>query len=98
MTVTDALIAYTFAATLLTLTPGLDTALILRTAAAEGGRKAFHAAALDFPAGGHSRPAWHDLVADPDFRHPLRCRRAEKAGRRAVDGQGYGLPVSAVCD
>ena len=44
MTVTDALIAYTFAATLLTLTPGLDTALVLRTAAAEGGRKAFHAA------------------------------------------------------
>jgi len=26
------------------------------------------------------------------------ARRAEKAGRRAVDGQGYGLPVSAVCD
>lgn len=44
MTVTDALLAYTLAATLLTLTPGLDTALILRTATADGGRKAFNAA------------------------------------------------------
>lgn len=44
MSVTDALLAFTLAATLLTLTPGLDTALILRTAAAEGGKKAFHAA------------------------------------------------------
>lgn len=44
MSVTDALLAYTLAATLLTLTPGLDTALILRTANVEGGRKAFHAA------------------------------------------------------
>jgi threonine/homoserine/homoserine lactone efflux protein len=44
MSVTDALLAFTFAATLLTLTPGLDTALILRTAAAEGGKKAFHVA------------------------------------------------------
>jgi len=44
MTVTDALLAFTLAATLLTLTPGLDTALILRTATAEGGKKAFHAA------------------------------------------------------
>ena len=44
MPVSDSLLAYTLAATLLTLTPGLDTALILRTAAAEGGRKAFHVA------------------------------------------------------
>lgn len=44
MTVTDALLAFTLAATLLTLTPGLDTALILRTATAEGGKIAFHAA------------------------------------------------------
>ncbi|EPX7408719.1 LysE family translocator [Cronobacter dublinensis] len=44
MSVTDALLAYTFAATLLTLTPGLDTALILRTAAADGGKKAVQAA------------------------------------------------------
>ncbi|WP_447863801.1 LysE family translocator [Kluyvera sichuanensis] len=44
MSVTDALLAYTLAATLLTLTPGLDTALILRTATVEGGRKALHAA------------------------------------------------------
>ncbi len=44
MSVTDSLLAYILAATLLSLTPGLDTALILRTTAAEGGRKAFHAA------------------------------------------------------
>lgn len=44
MSVTDALLVYTLAATLLTLTPGLDTALILRTATVEGGRKALHAA------------------------------------------------------
>ena len=44
MTVADSLLAFTFAATLLTLTPGLDTALILRTAAADGRRRAFHAA------------------------------------------------------
>ena len=43
MTVTDALIAFTFAATLLTLTPGLDTALILRTSTVEGTRKAIQA-------------------------------------------------------
>lgn len=44
MSVIDSLLAYTLSATLLTLTPGLDTALILRTATAEGGRKASHAA------------------------------------------------------
>ncbi|SFO09753.1 Threonine/homoserine/homoserine lactone efflux protein [Candidatus Pantoea varia] len=44
MTVNDALLAFSLAALLLTLTPGLDTALILRTACAEGGKKAFHAA------------------------------------------------------
>lgn len=43
MTVIDALMAFTFAATLLTLTPGLDTALILRTSAVEGTRKAIQA-------------------------------------------------------
>ncbi|WP_075182622.1 LysE family translocator [Pantoea sp. 1.19] len=43
MTVTDALLAFTFAATLLTLTPGLDTALILRTSAVEGTQKAIQA-------------------------------------------------------
>ncbi|VTN09095.1 Uncharacterised protein [Raoultella terrigena] len=36
MSVTDSLLAFSFAALLLTLTPGLDTALILRTSAAEG--------------------------------------------------------------
>ncbi|SEN62712.1 Threonine/homoserine/homoserine lactone efflux protein [Pseudomonas sp. ok272] len=44
MSITDNLLAFTFAATLLTLTPGLDTALILRTATVEGRRQAFHAA------------------------------------------------------
>jgi len=40
MSVAHALIAFTFAAGLLTITPGLDTALVLRTAALEGGRRA----------------------------------------------------------
>lgn len=40
----DSYIAFTFAATLLTITPGLDTALILRTAASDGSRRAFMAA------------------------------------------------------
>ena len=44
MPVADNLIAFTVAATLLTLTPGLDTALILRTAAVEGKQQAFRAA------------------------------------------------------
>ena len=40
MSVTQALIAYLVAAGLLTLTPGLDTALILRTATVEGPKRA----------------------------------------------------------
>lgn len=44
MTTPEALIAFTLAAGLLTLTPGLDTALVLRTAAAEGPRRAAGAA------------------------------------------------------
>jgi threonine/homoserine/homoserine lactone efflux protein len=43
MPITDNLLAFTFAATLLTLTPGLDTALVLRTATVEGKRQALHA-------------------------------------------------------
>lgn len=39
------LIAFTAAATLLTLTPGIDTALVLRTASIEGSRQAVRAAA-----------------------------------------------------
>ncbi len=45
MTVAQALIAFTAAAGLLTITPGLDTALVLRTAAIEGSRRAMLAGA-----------------------------------------------------
>lgn len=45
MTIVQALLAYVLAAGLLTITPGLDTALILRTAAAEGPRRAVLATA-----------------------------------------------------
>lgn len=41
---TDNLLAFTLAATLLTLTPGLDTALVLRTATVEGRQQALRAA------------------------------------------------------
>lgn len=44
MSPAEALIAFSFAAILLTVTPGLDTALVLRTAAAEGPRPAWMAA------------------------------------------------------
>jgi threonine/homoserine/homoserine lactone efflux protein len=40
MTPLPALLAFTAAAALLTVTPGLDTALVLRTAAVEGARRA----------------------------------------------------------
>src|SRR5215475_10353381 len=40
MTVEQALLSFTLAAGLLTITPGLDTALVLRTAAVEGRKKA----------------------------------------------------------
>ncbi|WP_425998193.1 LysE family translocator [Caulobacter sp. DWR1-3-2b1] len=44
MTTLQALLAFSFAAFLLTITPGLDTALVLRTAATEGPRRTFAAA------------------------------------------------------
>ncbi|WP_322363256.1 LysE family translocator [Pseudomonas sp. Teo4] len=44
MPIADNLIAFTLAATLLTVTPGLDTALILRTATVEGRRQGLRAA------------------------------------------------------
>lgn len=44
MTVVQALLAYGVAAGLLTVTPGLDTALVLRTAAVEGPKRAAFAA------------------------------------------------------
>ncbi|MDI9776792.1 LysE family translocator [Pseudomonas putida] len=44
MPIADNLIAFTLAATLLTLTPGLDTALILRTATVEGRNQGMRAA------------------------------------------------------
>src|ERR1700761_7982906 len=44
MSVVQALIAFSVAAGLLTITPGLDTALVLRTAAVEGAKRAALAA------------------------------------------------------
>ena len=44
MPIIDNVVAFTLAATLLTLTPGLDTALVLRTAAVEGKAQAIRAA------------------------------------------------------
>ncbi|MGS1107078.1 LysE family translocator [Achromobacter anxifer] len=43
MNATAALLAFTLAAAILTVTPGMDTALVLRTAAVEGGRRALMA-------------------------------------------------------
>lgn len=44
MTIVDSLLAFSLAAGLLTITPGLDTALILRTAISEGKKQAWYAA------------------------------------------------------
>ena len=44
MPIIDNVVAFTLAATLFTLTPGLDTALVLRTAAVEGRAQAIRAA------------------------------------------------------
>ncbi|CAM3678134.1 MULTISPECIES: LysE family translocator [Rahnella] len=44
MTVTESLLSYALAAGILTLTPGLDTALVLRTAASQGSKKALSSA------------------------------------------------------
>jgi len=44
LTLYDSLLAFTLAAALLTLTPGLDTALVLRTASVESRAQAFKVA------------------------------------------------------
>jgi threonine/homoserine/homoserine lactone efflux protein len=44
MSIAEALIAFSVAAGILTITPGLDTALVLRTAAVEGPKRAWLAA------------------------------------------------------
>ncbi len=44
MSIEQALLSFTLAAGLLTITPGLDTALVLRTSAVEGGKQAMLAA------------------------------------------------------
>jgi RhtB (resistance to homoserine/threonine) family protein len=44
MTTSQALVAFVFTAGLMTMIPGMDTALILRTAAVEGSRRAIHSA------------------------------------------------------
>lgn len=44
MSVTESLLAFLLAASLLTVTPGVDTTLVLRTAATEGSRQAARAA------------------------------------------------------
>lgn len=59
MSVYASLAAYIAAASLLTITPGLDTALVLRTAATEGGRRAAQAG-LGIAVGCF---AWATLVA-----------------------------------
>lgn len=43
--IAELMVAYVLAATLLTITPGIDTALILRTSTVQGTRTAFAAAA-----------------------------------------------------
>jgi len=43
MTIAQALVSFVLAAGLLTIAPGLDSALVLRTAATEGGARAAHA-------------------------------------------------------
>lgn len=43
--IAELMVAYVLAATLLTITPGIDTALILRTSTVQGTRTAFTAAA-----------------------------------------------------
>jgi len=45
VSISETLLAFSLAAGLLTITPGLDTAIVLRTAAAEGPRRALLAAA-----------------------------------------------------
>lgn len=81
MSVADSLFAFSFAALLLTLTPGLDTALILRTATAEGGKRA-----LSIPAV-LSGARWLLLGLAPYWRRPRCCTICSNgAGRDIFSG------------
>ena len=48
MNIEQALLSFTLVAGLLTITPGLDTALILRTAAVQGGKQSALIDSIDF--------------------------------------------------
>jgi len=58
MSIVDNLIAFTFAATVLTLTPGLDTALISGTSTVEGRKQGMRAALGIAPTERRPQASW----------------------------------------